>query len=264
MTTPKLEIEELTANQDQPEVLVNAGFRKLEAVIQLVALDRVAALPGSPSDGACYILTADDGGGENGQVAFYSSGWIFIDPKDGWLAWVADEAAFYQFGSGSPANWALWVPGGAGMSYVTVDNQGSPAATVLATSLLFSGAEVTDAGAGVALVTIAPSAPSAAIPPPVVDTAASNLAASSSNSGNYTRFAHATGTYTFDPSAGFAIGAEYHGTNVGAGTLTITAAGDMTIHAPALGTLVIPPRGRFTVKIVEGAIADLIGQTVPA
>lgn len=97
--------------------------------------------------------------------------------------------------------------------------------------------------------------------PPVVSESGSNLDASASNAGNYTRFSNATATYTFNNSAGFVVGAEYYGRYVGSGNLTITPAGAMTINAPAGGTLVIPPQGTFTVKIVGAAEADLYGVT---
>jgi hypothetical protein len=98
---------------------------------------------------------------------------------------------------------------------------------------------------------------------PVVNTSAANLDATPSNSGNYTRFSHASATYTFDDAEAYNVGDEYHGRYVGSGTLTITEAGGMTVNAPAGGTLVIPPSGTFTVKIVGTDEADLIGVTVP-
>jgi hypothetical protein len=97
--------------------------------------------------------------------------------------------------------------------------------------------------------------------PPIVTDATANLNADETNAGNYTRFSHALPTYTFDDAEPFVAGAEYHGRYVGAGTLTITAAGTMVINAPADGSLVIPPQGTFTVKIVSASVADLIGVT---
>lgn len=101
--------------------------------------------------------------------------------------------------------------------------------------------------------------------PPVVAESGTNLDATGSNDGNYTRFTNASPkTYTFDDSETFTVGAEYHGRNVGAGDLTITEAGTMTINPPADGTLVIPQGGTFTVKIVATDEADLFGVTVAA
>lgn len=152
MTTPILGLDELTGNQDQPEVIVNENTRILEAMVRLVIKDRVAVLPGSPSDGDCYILTADTGGGTNGQIAVYSSGWHFVTPGSGWFAWVLDEGVTYQYGAGSPSVWAIYASSGAGIS---VANQGSPGDTLTnVTSLLFTGATVSDGGGGLALVAV--------------------------------------------------------------------------------------------------------------
>lgn len=99
--------------------------------------------------------------------------------------------------------------------------------------------------------------------PPIVTESTTALTADATNSGNYTRFTNASAkTYTFDDSETYTAGDEYHGRNVGAADLTITAAGGMTINPPAGGTLVIPQGGTFTVKIVDADEADLFGVTV--
>lgn len=101
--------------------------------------------------------------------------------------------------------------------------------------------------------------------PPVVIESTTNLDADASNAGNYTRFTNASGkTYTFDDAESYVVGAEYHGRNANTGNLTLTEAGGMTINPPADGTLVIPPGGTFTVKIVASDEADLFGVTVSA
>lgn len=99
----------------------------------------------------------------------------------------------------------------------------------------------------------------------VVAESGTNLDATTSNSGNYTRFTNSGAkAYTFDDSETYTAGAEYHGRNVGAGDLTLTEAGGMTLNAPAGGTLVVPQGGTFTVKIVAADEADVIGVTVAA
>lgn len=96
----------------------------------------------------------------------------------------------------------------------------------------------------------------------VVPESGTNLDATTSNSGNYTRFTNASPkTYTFDDAESYTVGAEYHGRNVGAGDLTIVEAGSMSINLPAGGSLVIPQGGTFTVKIVGVGEADLFGLT---
>lgn len=100
---------------------------------------------------------------------------------------------------------------------------------------------------------------------PVVTESGTSLTADDTNAGNYTRFTSASAkAYVFDDAETYAVGAEYHGRNVGAGDLTITEAGTMTVNPPADGTLVIPQGGTFTVKIVATDEADLFGVTVAA
>lgn len=96
----------------------------------------------------------------------------------------------------------------------------------------------------------------------VVAVSGTSLNASTSNYGQYTRFSNLTATYTFSGTAGLVAGREYHGRYVGSGQLTIVASNGMTINAPSEGSLIIPPSGTFTVKIVSATEADLFGVTV--
>jgi len=97
----------------------------------------------------------------------------------------------------------------------------------------------------------------------VVNTSDENTDADETNSNNYTRFSHASATYTFNDAEPFVVNAEYHGRYVGSGTLTIVEAGGMTINPPAEGSLIIPSGGTFTIKIVAEDEADLMGVTEP-
>jgi hypothetical protein len=99
---------------------------------------------------------------------------------------------------------------------------------------------------------------------PVVTEAGANVDATADNAGNYTRFTHASPTYSFDDAESYAVGAEYHGRYAGAGSLIITPTTGMTINPPSGGSLEIPPGGTFTIKIVASDEADLIGVTVAA
>lgn len=157
MTTPHLGLETLAEAQDQPDVPVNYDLRVLDALVQLTVIDKdLTAPPGSPADGDRYIVGASATGawlGEDLNVAAYLAGeWVFFTPVAGWSAYVQDEATEYRYAGGSPPSWAAVA---AGSSTLSVTNLGSPGAIVAATSLLFSGAQVDDAGGGIALITIA-------------------------------------------------------------------------------------------------------------
>jgi hypothetical protein len=94
--TTKLGLPLLTASQSQKHVTHNEAINKLDILVQLNVLDRdLTAPPGSPVDGACYIV----GSGATGawatkdlNVAAYQGGaWSFFAPDEGWMAWVVDE-----------------------------------------------------------------------------------------------------------------------------------------------------------------------------
>lgn len=153
MTTPILGLDELAASQSQPHVLVNRTSRRIEAAVNLVVTSRdLNTPPVSPSDGDRYIVGSDPIGdwfGRDNQVAYFSAGWLFLEPIPGWIAYVASEGSYYQYDGGSPTG---WVPFAANF---TISNTGSPGADVRnVTQLVFNGAEVTEAGPGIALVEI--------------------------------------------------------------------------------------------------------------
>jgi hypothetical protein len=86
------------------------------------------------------------------------------------------------------------------------------------------------------------------------------------DAGKVVRFT-ATGakTATFDDGDSFTAGQVFHVTNRAASdSLTLTAAGGMTLNSPAGGTLVLEPGMTVTVMIVASDEADVLGQTVAA
>lgn len=103
MTTPNLDLPELTANQAQPHVTINSALRRLDSLGQLSVIDRALNTPpGSPADGDCYIVGdtptgAWSGYAENSIAAYIGTAWVEISPEEGWLAWVRDEDLIYAF-----------------------------------------------------------------------------------------------------------------------------------------------------------------------
>jgi Protein of unknown function (DUF2793) len=86
------------AAQSQKHVTHNEALRALDAIVQLSVLDRdLAAPPGSPADGAPYIVAASPTGawtGHSGSITAYQDGaWAFYAPAEGWVVWIADEDA---------------------------------------------------------------------------------------------------------------------------------------------------------------------------
>ena len=82
------------AAQAQKHVTHNEAVRALDAIVQLMVLDKdLTSPPGSPADGARYIVAASPTGawaGQAGKIAAYQDGaWAFYAPREGWLAWAA-------------------------------------------------------------------------------------------------------------------------------------------------------------------------------
>lgn len=93
--SPQLGITYLESQQASAEVTFNEAINKLEAVTQLSIKDRdLTAPPGSPANGDRYLVKATATGawaGQEGKIAIYYTGWIFLTPKEGWRMWVDDE-----------------------------------------------------------------------------------------------------------------------------------------------------------------------------
>lgn len=86
----------LSAAQAQKHVTVNETVQKLDLLVQMAVLDRsLSAPPGSPADGARYIVAASPTGAWSGQaskIAAWQDGvWTFLTPREGWIAWVNNE-----------------------------------------------------------------------------------------------------------------------------------------------------------------------------
>lgn len=115
MTTPILGMDELAPAQSQPEVIVNAAFRALEAALQISALGYQNDPPVSPSEGDRYLVGSMPTGAWTGhaqEVAYYSGGWQFLAPMPGWRAYVPGDSEYVYDESSS----GYWEPGGPGGS----------------------------------------------------------------------------------------------------------------------------------------------------
>lgn len=96
-TTPLLGLTELTAGQAVPETDVNEFVRCLEGFSALTVIeDRdLATPPGSPVDGARYLVASSPTGawtGHTGDIAHrVGTSWVFYEVFEGLHAWVKDE-----------------------------------------------------------------------------------------------------------------------------------------------------------------------------
>lgn len=113
----KLALEYLQ-NSAANQVLANTTFALLDQLVQAGAVDKdLSSPPGSPANGALYIVASSPTGawsGKAGQLAFWLTSvnaWSFIVPKEGFLVHVNDEDEFYKFNGSS---WEIFSGGGSG------------------------------------------------------------------------------------------------------------------------------------------------------
>jgi hypothetical protein len=115
-SSPNLTLPYIVAAQAQKHVTHNEALRGLDALVQLMVLDKdLSSPPGSPADGDRYIVAASPTGawsGQAGKVAAWQDGaWAFYTPREGWRAWLADEDKLF-FWDGS--DWIAPSSGGGG------------------------------------------------------------------------------------------------------------------------------------------------------
>lgn len=119
--TPNLKLPEL-ANSAGNQINANTTFAILDALVQPVAVSKtLTSAPGSPANGAVYIMASawpgvfrvDGGSCVADDLALYrtGSGWLAIQPKEGWKCEVAADDTTYRFDG---SDWVSWSTGGGG------------------------------------------------------------------------------------------------------------------------------------------------------
>jgi hypothetical protein len=102
--TANLQLPYLASGQAQKHITVNESLQRLDALVQLaVTSATTSAEPGSPTDGAIYILPSGKTGTHwgamaNGALAYYRDGaWEEITPREGFTAFVKDADTVLAF-----------------------------------------------------------------------------------------------------------------------------------------------------------------------
>lgn len=117
MTTPILGLTEVANAQSQPHVPINAATRALEVFAQICAITiGDTAPPGTQAEGDVYIVgdgATGDWAGHDWEVAYYSGGWLFLTPREGWKAFVVYDSTTYRYNGDSPVPWINDGTGGA-------------------------------------------------------------------------------------------------------------------------------------------------------
>lgn len=120
--TPNLGLPYILAAQSQKHVTHNEAIRALDSIVQLNILDRnLSTPPATPAEGDRYLVAASPTGvwaGQAGKVAaFQDAAWIFYTPKEGWLAWIADENVAVAYDGGA---WVGFSGGGGATTFVAL------------------------------------------------------------------------------------------------------------------------------------------------
>lgn len=286
MATPNNGIPYVPEGTQDPAAGLNLALNFIDALLQtaVIDMDRTAP-PGSPNDGDLHIVASGATGawaGQDNNLARY------VAEGDFWQFFEAgvkvhyvinrEDGNLYKFVTGSPGSWVLAAGLGDapadGQRYVRRDAAWETLTGILTVQDTDSPPTVDEddvhtiiVGAGLKVVPVSPGVVmfnNAFQYAPVIDVPDQHTDALAGVFGNYMRFTHAAAEFRFSSDEPWEIGAEYHGRYAGSGTLTITADSGFTINPPAGGSLVIPPGGTFTVKIVAADEADLFGVTVPS
>ena len=104
-TTPHWAVDLLTEGQASGEVTHNNAIIKLAALVHLAVIDRdLTAPPGGETNGDRYLIAATatgDWASQDGDIALYYNGWIFITPVDGMSMYVDDEDVWLLYKAGA-------------------------------------------------------------------------------------------------------------------------------------------------------------------
>lgn len=227
MTTKKLQLTE-TANGQANYLNVNEALQKLDQLVMPVVADKdLSTPPGSPSDGAAYIVASGNWGtasSKAGKIAYWLSVagvWQFADPLAGWAVRVQDELD----GFGVPKIYIY-----TGSSWAIPDSGTATAA-----------------------------------PAEVVNDSTTARTLGLSDSGKYIRFTNTSAKAVTVPPQGttaWSDNTEIHIRNGAASNLTLTPGSGVTLSVSYLGTLVVPAGGTITLKRASSNVWDVIGQTV--
>jgi hypothetical protein len=102
MSTPNLQLTEVTTADTPAAASLNDSFRSLDSTVQLSVLSRTTATPPALAvQGDRYIVPADSSGewvGRTNHIAYRTAdGWRYRVPRPGWRAWSVTDGALLVF-----------------------------------------------------------------------------------------------------------------------------------------------------------------------
>lgn len=146
-TSPNLALPYIAPQQAQKHVTHNEALRMLDAAVQIGVESRsLTEPPADPGDGERHIVAAGATGPwaakDHVVAAFQDGAWAYYQPREGWLVWVADEAALLAY-DGAGAWIAAAVRSGVPQFGVNTDPDPVNRLAVKSDAVLFSHDDVT-------------------------------------------------------------------------------------------------------------------------
>ncbi len=138
-TSPRFSLPLLFAGQAQKEFTVNEALARADALLHCAIEAQTATPPGSPAEGACWLVASSATGdwtGHSGEIACREAGaWLFVTPRDGMriLNRATGQQMFYRSGWQAPA--APSAPSGG----TTIDTQARSTINALIAALKTAG-----------------------------------------------------------------------------------------------------------------------------
>ncbi len=104
--TPNLSLPFIMPAQAQKHVTHNEAIELLDMIVQLtLEATNTNTLPSAPNEGQAWGVGAAPSGDWSGQAGTIATwrggGWLFVSPREGWMAWDKNQAALLVMHSGA-------------------------------------------------------------------------------------------------------------------------------------------------------------------
>lgn len=149
--SPKLGIRLVEVASTGQAAAANEAIFQLDTLTQCLVKDKDLATPPTLVDGEAYIVAASPTGAWSGKAGYIAAaingGWVFFQPKKGWLVTAEDEGVKYEYNGTS---WVAFSLGASTAPTVTVVSKTSNFTVSLAEAAIY----LVDASSGNVTVTM--------------------------------------------------------------------------------------------------------------
>jgi hypothetical protein len=136
--TPNLLLPLMDLTTGDKEGIYSSAMKFLDFLVQPTVISTLSTPPGSPAEGARYLVGSSPTGafaGHTNHIAFYLGGWVFRTPVEGWKIYDQGANTSKIFDG---ATWFTDTGGGAGTPPTSSDDFKDPSANVRVTSVTLS------------------------------------------------------------------------------------------------------------------------------